>query len=44
MLVAHHAFVLKLGKAQRHRLGGCDVTQHAHQQILYELESADRLS
>src|SRR5258707_10090945 len=42
MLVAHHTFVLKLRKTQHHRLGGCDVAKHADQQILDELESADR--
>src|ERR1700692_4965577 len=42
MLIAHHAFVLKLRKTQHHRLRRCDVTEHPHQQILDELESADR--
>src|SRR6202051_332122 len=42
MLIAHHAFVLKLSETQHHRLGRGDVAKHAHEQILDKLESADR--
>src|ERR1700733_1598634 len=42
VFVTHHAFVLKLRETQHHRLGRCDISKHAHQQILYELEAPDR--
>ena len=44
MLIAHHAFVLKLRKTQHHRLGRGDIAEHPHEQVLDELEAADRLA
>ena len=42
MLVLHQSLVLQLRQPQHHRLGRGDVAEHAHQQILDELEAADR--
>jgi GrpB-like predicted nucleotidyltransferase (UPF0157 family) len=44
MRVAHHAFVLKLRQPQHHRLGQGDAAEHTHQQVLHQLEAADRSS
>src|SRR5262249_12421528 len=44
MLVFHQSLVLQLAQPQHHRLAGGDVAEHAHEQVLDELETADRLA
>src|SRR5262245_38041931 len=44
MLVFHQSLVLQLAQPQHHRLAGGDVAEHAHEQVLDKLETADRLA